>query len=465
MTAARCVAVIDIGKTNGKVALVEMDSFSELAMRTRPNVVIRGEPYPHYDVDAIWSFILEALTALNREHDIDAITVTTHGASCALLNELGELAMPVLDYEHDGPDALAGEYDVVRPTFAETGSPRLPGGLNLGAQIFWLQHRHPEPFAGVATILTYPQYWTFRLSGIAATEITSLGTHTDLWCPARADYSTLVDRMGWKERFAPRRWASDCLGAIRPEIATKTGLRPDVRIHCGIHDSNASLLPHLLSRKAPFAVVSTGTWVVAMATGDKGGTLDPERDTLINVDAFGRPVRSARFMGGRERAILNEGRQIASTDVNIAAVLSRQLMLLPSVLAGSGPFPGFKAGWRGQVPSSSGALDVTISFYLALMSSVCLDLIDAEGPIIVEGPFAHDRNYLHMLAAATKSVVIVNISGGTGPHLGAALLAAPMPAPPLPTADTVIVNDAREWRAYADSWNSAVCKLLKKERQ
>jgi hypothetical protein len=61
--------------------------------------------------------------------------------------------------------------------------------------------------------------------------------------------------------------------------------------------------------------------------------------------------------------------------------------------------------------------------------------------------------------------VIVNISGGTGPHLGAALLAAPMPAPPLPTADTVIVNDAREWRAYADSWNSAVCKLLKKERQ
>src|SRR5262245_39886876 len=130
------VAVIDIGKTNAKVALVEMEGFAEVAVRTRPNTVAVDGLYPHYDIDGIWAFILTALAELNREHPIDAVTAITHGASAALIDASGALAMPVLDYEHEGPESLASEYDAVRPPFAETGSPRLPGGLNLGAQLF-----------------------------------------------------------------------------------------------------------------------------------------------------------------------------------------------------------------------------------------------------------------------------------------------------------------------------------------
>ena len=69
----------------------------------------------------------------------------------------------------------------MRPPFAETGTPRLPIGLNLGAQLFWQARRFPEAFARVAAILTYPQYWAFRLTGVRANEATSLGCHTDLW--------------------------------------------------------------------------------------------------------------------------------------------------------------------------------------------------------------------------------------------------------------------------------------------
>src|SRR5262245_12990519 len=101
------VAVIDIGKTNAKVALVEMRDFTEVAVRTRPNTVLTGEPYPHYDTDGIWAFILASLAELNREHSIDAVTAITHGASAALIDAGGALAMPVLDYEHDGPESLA----------------------------------------------------------------------------------------------------------------------------------------------------------------------------------------------------------------------------------------------------------------------------------------------------------------------------------------------------------------------
>jgi sugar (pentulose or hexulose) kinase len=449
------VAVIDIGKTNAKVVLVETDSFAEIAVRTRPNAVLSGPPYPHYDIDGLWTFILDALVALNRMHEIDAIVVTTHGACCALVDEAGALAMPVLDYEHDAPDALAADYDSIRPPFAETGSPRLPGGLNLAAQIYWLQRLFPEGFARVASILTYPQFWAFRLSGIAATEVTSLGSHTDLWCPDSADYSMLVERLGWRPLFPPMRHASERLGAIRSELAAQTGLRPDVNVHCGIHDSNASLLPHLLLREPPFSVVSTGTWVIAMAIGGTAYSLDPARDTLINIDAFGQPVRSARFMGGREHAILTKGARVAVTDADVLAVLAHQSLLLPSVQAGSGPFPSLKAEWRGKRDLSPGERHASISFYLGLMTSICLDLIGAGGPIIIEGPFAQDGNYLRMLAAATQRTVIPNIIGGTSSHLGAALLAAPISASPFDATVTAIETDTPAWQTYARSWHAA----------
>jgi len=36
-------------------------------------------------------------------------------------------------------------------------------------------------------------------------------------------------------------------------VEEELGLSPDLPVHSGIHDSNASLLPHVLARKPPFA--------------------------------------------------------------------------------------------------------------------------------------------------------------------------------------------------------------------
>ena len=49
---------------------------------------------------------------------------------------------------------------------------------------------------------TYPQYWAFRLTGVAATEVTSLGCHTDLWNPRAGAFSSLVERDGLAPRYA-----------------------------------------------------------------------------------------------------------------------------------------------------------------------------------------------------------------------------------------------------------------------
>ena len=455
MPETRCVAVIDIGKTNAKVALVDIEDQAEIAVRKRPNAVLHTGAYPHFDTEALWAFVLDALRDLGATHRIDAVSVTTHGATAALLDANGELALPVLDYEHDGPDALDRAYNAIRPPFSESGSPRLPGGLNIGAQLFWQERSFPDQWDCVRQILTYAQYWSFRLTGVATTEATSLGCHTDLWSPGTRNFSSLVDKLSWRELFAPVRAASDRLGAITAEVAERTGLPAHTPVYCGIHDSNASLLPHVLFREPPFSVISTGTWVVVMSMGGRAEGLDPGRDTLINVNALGEPVPSARFMGGRENALLTDGLSEGWSEADVQAVLDGPILLLPSVQGGSGPFPDCNARWMPGKPDSAAEQRVAAAFYLALMTATCLELTGANGPVIIEGPFASNRLFLEMLATATGRPVIRQ-SGSTGTSVGAALLAGDWNALPSATGETV--QSRPEWRPYADAWRAAVAE-------
>jgi sugar (pentulose or hexulose) kinase len=447
------VAVIDIGKTNAKLALVDTASMAELAVLSRPNRVLPGPPWPHFDVDGHWDFLLDGLAAVHRAHGVDAISVTTHGACAALLDAGCALAAPILDYEHPGPDALAEAYDAIRPDFAETGSPRLPLGLNLGAQLHWMLATDPGLLARTARVVTYPQYWGFRLTGVAACDVSSLGCHTDLWAPEARGFSSLVARLGLEGRMAPARAASDVLGPVLPEVARRTGLAPGTPVLNGIHDSNASLLPHLMARQPPFSVVSTGTWVVAMCVGGRPVALDPARDTLINVSAFGDPIPSARFMGGREFETVAGRAPPPPTQADIAAVLAGGVMLLPAVVPGSGPFQGRAARWLGgEPPADSGARTAAASFHAALVTATCLDLAGHDGPIVVEGPFARNPAFCAMLAAATGAAVVPS-ADATGTSHGAALLALPpgarLAAPPAPAPvapDPAMVAHAAAWR-------------------
>lgn len=452
------VAVIDIGKTNAKLALVRLSDLAEIAVVTRPNTVLPAPPYPHFDVEGHWDFLMEGLSCFHAEHGIEAITVTTHGACGALLDESGALATPILDYEHGGPDICAAAYDAIRPPFSETGSPRLSMGLNLGAQLHWLFETDPELRDRVRHIVTYPQFWAYRLTGVLATDVTSLGCHTDLWNPHERRFSSLPAALGITEKIAPPRKPGDVLRPITSAVARRTGLPDETPVHCGIHDSNASLLSHLVSRKPPFSVVSTGTWVIAMAVGGRPVTLDPALDTLVNVDAFGAAVPSARFMGGREHDMALGGKLMEADDAQVRDVLNRRVMLLPALVSETGPFAGARACWSGgEPPPGSGQRSAAVGFYLALVTARCLELVGHDGAVVVEGPFARNRPFLWMLGAAASSPVIP-MGSTTGTSQGAALLRGGGRRTgsediAFPAADPQI---GALLSAYAREWNSMV---------
>jgi len=416
----RHIAVIDIGKTNAKVVLIDGATRAQLAAEGTPNTVSHEGPYPHADVERLWAFIAGCLGRFHAAHGVYGISITTHGATGALLAGK-RLALPVLDYESDAPAASEEAYERVRPAFAETLSPRLPAGLNWGAQIYWQSRAFPEEFTQVTAILPYPQYWAWRLTGTLVSEVTSLGCHTDLWAPEKGDFSSMVDALDWRRLFPPVTQATSVVGTLLPAIAAETGLSEATPVTCGIHDSNASLLPHLGRAEAPFTVISTGTWTILMTVGGQTGALDAGRDSLANVDAFGRPVPTARFMGGREFDLL-VGEIVEPSPADIAHVIDNDIQALPSFVPGVGPFPGQTGRWTVAPETlSPGQRTAAASLYLALMARACLDLCGLGRCISVEGPLSRNRLFGEALAQLTG--VPVHASGdATGTSLGASLL-------------------------------------------
>jgi sugar (pentulose or hexulose) kinase len=454
------IAVIDIGKSNAKLALVNRETLAVEKLRTLANTVVQGRPYPHYDVERLWIWLLEGFRLYATTHEIEAISVTTHGACFVLLSGDG-LALPVLDYEYAGPETLSAGYAAVRGPFSETLSPDLPNGLNVGRQLYWQARTFPEQYSNADALLPYPQYWVWRLTGAEVAEATSLGCHTDMWNPRERRYSSLAEREGW-DRLIPRlTHPGDVAGTVRPEIAAAAGLPPNCRVVTGIHDSNASLLPHLLSEAKPFAVLSSGTWMIVLAPGGDLDKLDAARDCLANVDAFGNAVPSARFMAGREYETL-AGPASASREA-LAAVLADQTMALPTFATGTGPFGHQRGRWMrygSEVHPSE--LTPTVraaaaSCYAAFVTETCLTLAGAKGSVIVEGPFARNSAFLGALAGVVGRPVLARPEA-TGTTEGAALLALGGNARPANTAAEVVTPLDLPLSPYHDVWRAECAK-------
>lgn len=454
------VAVIDIGKTNSRVMVADPATGQEVWSRGRRNTPQADAPYQAHDTAAIEAFLLSALSETPMKAAIGTIVPVAHGA-CAALLAGNNLALPVIDYEEPALELVAEAYRPLRSAFAETGSPFLPLGLNVGRQLFFLERQFPQAFAKADVLLFWPQYWAWRFSGVKASEVTSLGCHNDLWNPWAARPSGLAEAKNWARLFPPLRKANEVVGTITPEVAAATGLNPATQVVAGIHDSNASFLRHRVSRPhdLPFVVLSSGTWAILLASGGAANSLDEARDCIVNVDALDQPVPCARFMGGREYEVIAShfGQPITPPGfADLDRVLAAGAMALPSFSSTGGPFQG-KAG---RLENASGldarAGAALASLYIALVSDVALDLLSAHGDIVIEGPFAEDRLIGPIMASLRPGQQIflsADHSGSLGGALwlaGATLNQSAQP-PVKPVDEQALADYRREWRARAEA--------------
>jgi len=457
--------VIDLGKTLSKVTLWD-EAGCLLDRQTRPNAPVIVKGLRCLDAEGIGAWLTEAL-ARYANHPVRTIIPVGHAAGVVAIRD-GALAYAPLDYEQPIPDNILAAYRTQCDPFAVTGSPALPAGLNIGAQLWWIEQRNPGALAG-ATLLPWAQYWAWLLTGNAVSEVTSLGCHSDLWNPARGDFSPMAQRLGWAERFAPQALASDVVGTLRADIGAVTGLNSDVRVLAGMHDSNAAL--HAARGFAQIAnsdatVLSTGTWFIAMRRpADLSGSniLPDGRDCLVNVDIEGRPVPSARFMGGREiESVI--GIDTRRVDIKpdqpallaaVPALLESGVMLLPTLATGCGPFPAHTSRWIGE-PANWHARRAAMCLYAALVADVSLDLIGSRGILLIEGRFAEAEVFVRALAALRPQTRIMTANAHNDVSFGALRLIDPdlqpqgelRPVEPLPGD---VDGYRRRWHAAVET--------------
>ncbi|MFN3457400.1 MAG: FGGY-family carbohydrate kinase [Novosphingobium sp.] len=430
--------VIDMGKTLSKVSVWDAGGHM-LDRQVRANVPIEIDGLRRLDAAATGNWLTETL-ARYAQMPVARIIPVGHGAAvCAIVE--GNLAFPPLDYEQPLPPALMAEYRTQRDTFAVTGSPALPDGLNLGSQLHALDRHYPEVMAR-ATLLPWAQYWAWFLTGKTVSEVTSLGCHSDLWCPQESDFSPMAKRLGWARRFAPLAHAGDVIGTLRPEIAAQTGLSPEVQVLAGLHDSNAALLAargfaEIADNEA--TVLSTGTWFIGMRSPARPvdtATLPEARDCLVNVDVHGRAVPSARFMGGREIEMLIEidARRVdikpdqAALLAAVPEVLHNSRMVLPTLMRGFGPFPHGRFHWV-TPPDDWYERRAAACLYAALVADVALDLIGSCERLLVEGRFAQAEVFVRALAALRPDAAVYTANVHNDVSFGALRLIDPTLTP------------------------------------
>ena len=390
--------VLDIGKSHAKLVLVDADG-EVRAREVHLNRSADGPGYLALGIEAVHAWLADAIPRLPHRDSVGRISITTHGAAFCGIDERG-LAIPAIDYEWDGYGDARDEYAAEIDAFEDNGTPLLPLGLNAGLQLHWLQRHRPELWSRVAQWLPYPQYWAWWFSGRACSEVSSLGCHTGLWSPKDESFSPWARKSGIAAAFAPLMRAWEVLGTLRPELAASLGLRPEVQVHVGSHDSNACLARYLDRGPRQPMVLSTGTWCVLMAPGSPLQAWTPGRDDLVNVAVDGRPLPTERFMGGRDFARL-------STGVDAAAATNVALFEL------------FGQGWGvmtdrpdvilkdGQV-TVDGIAAVPTPLRPALASLYCANAVArmVEGfdatcdgrPIVVDGPLAGNEAFLTALA-------------------------------------------------------------------
>ncbi|MEM0966516.1 MAG: FGGY family carbohydrate kinase [Verrucomicrobiota bacterium] len=420
------IAVLDVGKTNKKLALYDVAlnpvDFRKIALNPTPT----GDGLEYEKTGELFDWTCRSLAEYSRQYQIRGFGVTTHGATFAAVDEQGDLVHPVFSYLSPAgsmvEEEFYREFGTPEEIHVETCTPPF-GFANVAKQIFYLQKMFPEDWERAAHILYFPQYIGYLLTGNIAADPTYLGCHTYLWNLSENRPSEIAKILGI-DRMMPSRISApwEKLGKISTRVSGRFGIEGEIPVMVGIHDSNASLLPYLAKDVGQFTLVSTGTWCVAMTpsanfdfASDELGT-----KTFYILSAFNRPVKAAIFPGGLE---FSEFADIAgATEVKDQLVLrqvciERELFLTGGLVEDAKAFshsePGLYVGdkfvefktLKEQGPEEYGVTaDQLLSALILSIAIQTVELLNhtgrADGGVIfVEGGFSENDLYCGLLAA------------------------------------------------------------------
>ncbi|MET0299502.1 MAG: FGGY family carbohydrate kinase [Flavitalea sp.] len=431
MNTLNIAAVFDVGKTNKKLLLFDEQYRLVQEFSTQLPETSDEDGFPCEDVHALTNWLISSLEelSLDTRYRLKALNFTSYGASFVHLDTSGEPVTALRNYLKPYPDQLknrfyqkyGGEEEVSRTT----ASPVL-GNLNSGMQLYQIAQEDPEVFSKIAYSLHLPQYLAFVLSGRYATDITSIGCHTNLWDFTNNEYHNWVNLEGLNAKFAPVKKGNDLIND-----PAKTGQPP---IGVGLHDSSAALIPYLRQFQKPFLLISTGTWCISMNPFNDTPLTKEEltNDCLCYLTYTGDPVKSSRLFAGNEHEKqLNRLNEHFNQTNDAASAIHYRDSYLPNLIHNaqtvSAEVVDLKDSLFGQRDLSSfenyeEAYHQLIADIIAQqVFSTNLVMSDTIRSIYVDGGFSKNDVYMHLLANAFPHLEVAAATVPQSTGLGAAI--------------------------------------------
>ena len=304
MPSSQNIVAIDLGNSSGRVVLGQWDGGRGVLREIYRFANEPKEAAGHvvWDIERIWREILKGLGIAAAESGgcVESIGLDCWGAEYVLVDEAGERVGPA--YTLRDPRqvrAMERAFSILpRPRIYEiTGIQVLP----INALYGLLAHRQesPEEWAKAKVWLGTPEYFLFRMTGVAVAEYTNAPNSQLVDAASKSWSREICEAFGFSlDKFPPLVPPGTILGNLRAEIARETGLSNVKVIAPACHDTASAVaaIPH---SHHDLAFVSSGTWsLVGTVLGDPVISEQSYEFNITNEGGVGNSIRFLRNVIG-----------------------------------------------------------------------------------------------------------------------------------------------------------------------
>jgi len=409
-------AIFDIGKTNKKFLLFNEGYEVVFEKSVALPEMLDEDGDPCEDINALTNWIKTTFEEAVKDHEftIKYLNFSSYGASFVHLDNTGNLAAPLYNYLKKFPESVHQKFYFTYGNEHEialaTASPVL-GNLNSGLQLYLLKQKKPDIFKKIKVSLHLPQYISYLFTGHFFSDITSIGSHTQLWDFRKQNYHTWVQKENLIELLPP----------IAPSnsVVDISFLGNKIKCGIGLHDSSAALIPYLKNFAEPFMLLSTGTWCISLNPFNHSPLTikELEQDCLCYFSFEGKPVKASRLFSGHEHEL--QTKRLAS-HFNKVENYFNTVPYIPNQ-----PTHDF------QPDSNLSGYKNYEEAYHALVDSLIKKQVISSGLVLknqpvkcifVDGGFSKNNIFMNLMAKGFPSLQVYSTALAQASALGAALV-------------------------------------------
>jgi rhamnulokinase len=299
MPSSQNIVAIDLGNSSGRVVLGQWDGGGGVLHEIYrfPNEPKEEAGYVVWDIERIWHEILKGLriAAVESGGRVESIGLDCWGAEYLLIDKAGDRVGRA--YTLRDPRqvrAMERAFSILprKRIYEITGIQVLP--INALYGLLAHQEELPEEWEKAKVWLGTPEYFLFRMTGVAVAEWTNAPNSQLVDAVAKSWSGEIYRTFGFPlEKFPPIVPPGTILGNLRAEIARQTGLSNVKVIAPACHDTASAVaaIPH---SHHDLAFVSSGTWSLVGTV--LGAPLISEQSYEFNITNEGGVGNSIRFL-------------------------------------------------------------------------------------------------------------------------------------------------------------------------